>query len=289
MVSPRDRIRERPAHSYDGSKSLYAIMLAAVLLLLVAAISLGQVTTREHATRLLQAGIATLTDVDQVIAENREGLRQLAEAGEGPTVSFPGYPIPVEFRRAEALSGTNEQLRAAVLERSSTQVYEEGLGAFDQTGQQSLGTFSTQGLIRLIVGQLSQKTHDRASLASLVLGVLAGLGGLTVALKNHGYVRLRALGLSALGAAVVGVALVAATRLLATNFWPDDPFGDDLAGIVTKVMEVPLRNYTVLGAAGLVLTVAGLIFQAAAERRAWDDEESWPMQPPIYADDEADA
>ena len=289
MVSPRDRIRGRPGHEYDGSRSLYGLTLAALLIVLLAAISLQQVTSRDNARRLLQAGVATLTDVDQVIAENREGLRQLAESSRGPAVSFPGYPIGIEFTREEALRGSNEQLRATVLEHSSTSVYEGGLGAFDTTGQQSLGTFSTQGLIKLIVGQLSRKTHDRASVASVVAAALSALAALTVILKNSGFVRMRALGLSALGAAVAGVVFVFLVRLLATSLWPNDPFGDDLAEIVAKVMDVPLRNYVVLGALGLVLTVAGVVFQAVSERRAWAAaEEQWPARPGADAEDESD-
>ena len=288
MVSPRDRIRDRPGQTYDGSKSLYGLLLAALLVLLMASISAQQVTSRDNALRLLQAGIATLTDADQVIAENREGLRQLAESGSGPTVAFPGYPIPIVFTREEALRATNEQLRAAVLDRSSSLVYEKGLGAFDQTGQQSLGTFSTQGLIKLVVGQLSQETHDRASLATGVLGTLAALAALTVLLKNREFVRIRALGLSALGAAVVGAVAVFLARLLATSLWPDDPFGDDLADIVSRVMEVPLRNYAVLGALGIALTLVGVVFQAISGRTEWEPEEPWPARPSAPAEDESD-
>jgi hypothetical protein len=285
-----DRIPERPHHAYDGSKSLYSFALTLLLLLFMAAISARQVTSEAEAERLLQAGIATLTDVDVLVAENREPLRQLAENTTGPAIPFPGYPLAVSLTRQEAVSGTNAEIRSALLERSAAVVYADGLGAFDRTGEQSLGTFSTQGLLRLVVGQLSEKTHRRATIASIVLGTLAGLAALAVLAKNGGYTRLRVIGFASLGAAIPGAAIVFGVRLLAARYWSGDPFSEDLGDIVRAVVNVPLRNYLILGSLGVALAAAGIVFQAVAGRREAAEEDDiiggWTVGPAFAGDDD---
>jgi hypothetical protein len=284
-----DRIPERPHHAYDGSKSLYSFALALLLLLFMAALSATQVTAEPEAQRLLQAGIATLTDVDVLVAENREPLRQLAENTQGATVPFPGYPLAVSLTRQEALTGSNAEIRAALLERSAALVYADGLGAFDRTGEQSLGTFSTQGVMRLVVGQLSETTHRRATIASIVLGTLAGLAALGVIARNGGYARLRVIGFASLGAAIPGAAVVFAVRLLAARYWSGDPFNEDLGDIMRAVANVPLRNYLVLGGLGVALAAGGIVFQAVAGRREAEEDEiigGWTVGPAFAAEDD---
>jgi hypothetical protein len=261
--SPRDRILARQAHAGEGNTALFAVMLGVLAFLLVVALSVRQLAAPANTQRLIEAGIASITDIDAYIAENRESLREAASLGDTPGITAPGFPLKVSLTRDEALKGSNEELRSALLARSAALVYSQGVGAFDRTGSQSLSTFSAQGILKFALGQLSQDTHDRATTACIILTLLVALAAIGVVLRNEGFVRLRALGVATLGAGLLGVALTLLLRFAAGSIWSSDPFGDDLAEIVSAGFGVPLRNFAVLAGLGLTLTAGGVAFRVA--------------------------
>ena len=268
----RERLAPRAVNRDDGGRTLYGVALAAAVFFLVLSLSVRQATSEPNARRLLEAGVATLTDVDKVVAERREDLRRLASDTNQDSYPIPGYPLDVRLTRAEALQGTNVEIRDAVLSRSSAILYQRGLSAFDRTGDQSLSAFSSEGLTKYLVGQLSATTHDRATKALLVFTGLTALAAIAVVLKNEGFARVRALGISVAGGALPGAALVFAFQALVGQVWSGDPFSDDLNTIISRLLDVPLRNYLVVGGLGIALTALGLGMAALDRRFGFDPE-----------------
>lgn len=250
----------------EGAALPYVFLLSILLFLLVGALALWQVTAARPARNVIEAGIVTLTGIDKVLAENERELRDLARASDATSFAIPGYPLPVFLARDEVLQVSTPELRELVLERSSAIVYTEGLDAFDRTGDQSLSDFSSEGLLQLAVGQLTQDSHNRAGLVVSALAVLSGVAALAVVFKSRGYRRVTALGVAALPAGLIGIGVTLAATWIEGKVAGDDAFGRDLRAIADAVMDVPLRDFAILAGVGVLTIVVGLLFSFADRR-----------------------
>lgn len=278
----RDRIYGEATSSRDGRKALLTALLAVLVFLFLLAFSTRQATAEAPAQRVLESGVAATTDVDALLAEDRPALQQFAEQNTAQSIPVAGVPIEVFVTRDEALNLSPAQLRQVVLQRAAAQVYADGLKAFDRTGKQSISRFSSQGLLEFGVGQLSGDTHDRATLATILLlaALVAAAGG--VLAVNAGWQRARSLGLGVLAGSLPGVALFAIAWLLAGVVAGSDVFQADLEAIVRAVIMVPLRNYVVGTALGVVILAAAIVLarldttdEAEGEDASQQAEEYW--------------
>lgn len=251
----RDRLTHYDQGGTDFGALGFVVVLAIALFFLVLAVSVRQSTERNEALGLLEQGIATLTEIDLVLAEHRDELQQLVEATDDETVALPGYPLDARLTRDEALNSSDEELRALILGRSALLVYEEGISAFDQTGAQSLGLLSSERLLETVVGQLSETTNRRAEIASYVLLAVVTLAALAVVVRSQGLRAVRNLGIGALAAGVAGVLCVLVAQFLARRIGGNDPFVEELRAIFDDLAAVPQRNYLITAVLGAFLVV----------------------------------
>ncbi len=256
--SAHDRIYGHVAASRGGRVMLLGACLAAFLFLLVLSLSIRQATAPGPAQRVIESGIASLTDIDQLLADNRDALEQLARNSTSDAIAIPGYPLNVYLTRDEAMYLSHDELRAAILSRSSALVYTRGTGAFDTTGHQSISRFSTEGVLQRLVGQVSQRTHDRATIATIVFAIAVALAAIGVVVTNTGWARLRNLGVATLAGALPGLLLFALIRFLTGRLGGSDAFVEDLRTITQSVIGVPLRNFLIVTLLGAFLTVTGI-------------------------------
>jgi hypothetical protein len=256
----RERFYATPGAPGDGGTTLLAVFLAFVILLLTASLSVRQATEPRPAQRVLEAGIASLTDIDLLLAEHGNDLKHEAESGTAATFNLPGYPIDVFLSRDEVIQRSIPELRSLILARSAGAVYAEGLSAFDRTGHQSLSLFSAQGALDFAVGHVSRETNSAAGTASIVLALVTGALALALVMRVTGYRRFRTLGLAVVAGALPGLLLVLAVRFAANNIGHNDPFMAQLRLIVTTLLAVPMRNYLVVAVLGAVIAALAPVF-----------------------------
>lgn len=262
----RDRFYDEDPQASEGRRSFAAVLFAVSVFCLVVSLSCRQATAPAPARNMIEAGLVTLTDIDQLIADNGTSLRELAEASEEPAVQVPGYPLTIVLSRDEVLESSDAELRQLILNRSSGLIYTQGLAAFDRTGKQSVRRASVQGLLEMGVAQVSRETYDRSTfLALLSLGGAVVFGAVTGG-AAQGFGRMRAIGIAvALGAAPAALLSLAA-RLLVGAVGGDDPFISGLRDIARAALMAPLRNAAIMVAAGLVVTAAAIVL-GQLERR----------------------
>ncbi len=261
----RQRIYQSATHSHEGRRLLLSVALAFVVFLLVLALSARQVTDRRRAEQIIASGVAATTDVDRVVAEDQPLLAQVEQSSPAGGFAIPGYPLKVYVSRDEVKLAPT-QLRDVILSRSATVVYEQGLSAFDRTGNQSFSRFSTQGLIDFAGGQISDTTYTRASLAAILLSVLAALLSGAVLAAYRGWSRLRVLGIAVLAGSAPVVFLFGVAWFAAGRVGGSDPFVADLRVLARNVLSVPLRDGTIVSLAAIRLVVIG-VASGYAERR----------------------
>jgi len=173
--------------------SVGAALAVGVFALLIA-LTLAQLAESDTSHKVLRRAVASLTEVDQFLADNEQELRAGAAQAREEGVTLPDYPLQVTLTPAEAALPVGE-LRDVVLDRSATKVYEEGMSAFEAEGRGAdIGFFSAAGSVKYSLGILEDDTYD---MLRLVVGGLAGstlLLAILLVLLTRGYGRLASLG-----------------------------------------------------------------------------------------------
>lgn len=277
-VSVRDRVYGRATTSSEGRRSIAVVLLAVSVFALITSLSCRQATEPHAATNLLQAGIVTLTDIDQMLVDDGPALRESVQQSEDAIVSIPGYPLDLAFTREEILQSTDSELRELILERSAAQVYADGVDAFDRTGEQSLRRFSIQGVLELGVGQLSESNFDRATFLALVSALGCTVFGAIAAATGSGWGRMRSVGMAAAAGALPGIVIFFLLRLVVGQIGDGDPFVASYRDITNAVLGVPLRNSIIVFSAGAVVVAASIVL-ARLERMT-------SPPPAAFADDD---
>lgn len=267
------------ARAERGGASLAPGLFAIVLFLLLASLSLYEITRPDRAVTILAAGVAALTDVDRALAENLPLLRErAAAAAEGDDVEPPGFPLPAPIPREAALAADVPVLRALILQRAAASLYENGLDSLDRTGEQSADLFSLTSVMRGFARFLTGDAHGQARwLAVAALLAATPLGAATLAL-NRGFARFRVFGGAVLLAAAPGYLAARMASWLLARFASDDAFVADLQAVVQAMLAVPARNFLIAGSLGLAIAVAGWALGYAADRL-------WPEDAPAAADE----
>jgi len=237
-----------------------AAALAAALLALLAALSLLQLTAAGPAHRALRRSVASLTEIDSLLATHGPALREQAEASPDEPLSLPDYPLEVSLSPEEVRQPPAE-VRDLLLDRSAELVYEEGAGAFREEGQ-SGGTsrLSAEGAVRTGLGFLTASSHDALRVTTLALAVLCGALSGALVLLVRGYRGLTALGATVAAASLLFLLLVAVVRLglgLA-GVAADDYITTQLLHLTKDAAWLPLRDGIALSGLGLTLLGLGL-------------------------------
>ncbi|MGE3076287.1 MAG: hypothetical protein AB7N24_10435 [Dehalococcoidia bacterium] len=271
-VSVRERVYVNATSSREGRRSIAVALLTICVFVFIISLSCRQSTAPGPARNVLEAGIVTLTDIDQMLADEGDAIREAATNSETDNVTIPGYPLDVVLTRSEITNSDNDELRTLILERSSALIYAKGISAFDRTGEQSLRRLSIQGLLELSLSQVSQTTHDRAGLIAMISLLGIGACGAIVAATGTGWGRMRSLGMAAAAGAIPVVLMFMFLRLIVAQLGGDDPFVADYRHVTRAALGVPVRNGLVVFMAGVAIIAFSLILPRL-------EALLWPVRP----------
>jgi hypothetical protein len=238
-----------------------AISLTMALLALLSALSLLQLTAPGPAHRALRRAVASLTEIDSLLAAQGPALRQQASASPNEPLSLPDYPLNVRLSPQEAQQPPTE-VRDLLLDRSAERIYQEGTAAFrqgDQSGHSS--RLSVLGAVRTGLEFLTAGHHDALRWTTIALGILCGALSGALLFRTPGYGRLVALGSVVATASMLFLLLTAVVRLmLAVAGWAtDDYITVQLLDLAKGTAWLPFRNGLALGGLGLALLALGLL------------------------------
>jgi len=243
---PRERIyRDARSPASGGREVLLVFLVAAAVFFLIAALSARQVTSPSRATNILRSGIATTTEIDLLLEENLSEMKRAAASADAETWAIPGFPIDVVLSRDEVLTLDQAQVRALVLHRAGALVYDQGLEAFDITGDQSFGLLSAQWAMDMFIGQLSSSNNSRANIAVLFFGAVVMVGSVLILLFSDAFSGFKRLGAAVATGSAVGLVLTGIAWFIAGRVGGDDPFMIDLREIIRTVLSAPLRNFLI--------------------------------------------
>ncbi len=271
---PLERRRFERERSAAGRESALLFGVALATFVLIAAVSIRQATSPGNAIGVIEDGVAATTEIDLLLGEHLAALQEQAREGGEETYGLPGYPIDVFLSRDELLKLDESGVRDLMLWRSAHVVYDEGLKAFDRTGNQEVSFLSLQGQMDFVLGNLTGERHSQSGTVAVLAGLTLAAMAIGALVTAEGYGGFRKLGLAVAGGAGFGLLLSGLAWLGAGVTASGDSFTTDLRDILKTLLAMPLRNYVVALAAGLLCALlsplAGLVARFAAvtgERR----------------------
>ena len=238
-----------------------ALGLAMALLALLVALNLLQLTAPGPAHRALRRAVASLTEIDSLLAVHGAALRQQADVSPDEPLALADYPLDVPLSPGEAQRPAVE-VRDLLLDRSAERVYQEGSAAFREEGQSGdASRLSVQRAVRTGLGFLTAGNHDALRWATLALALVCGVLSGVLVLVTRGYGGLGALGGAVAVASLLFLLLAVAVRLVLSlaGWGTDDYITVQLLDLAKEAAWLPIRNGIAFSGLGLALLALGVV------------------------------
>jgi hypothetical protein len=230
----------------------------AALVALLTALSLLHLSAPGPAHRALRRSVASLTEVDSLLAVQEQPLREQAESSPAGPLALPDYPLQVALSAGES----PVEVRDVLLDRSAELLYEEGAGAFREEGQSGgISRLSVEGAVRTGLDLLTSSSRDALRLTTVALAALClALSGALVLLVR-GYRSLTALGATVAAASLLFLLLAVAVRLVLglAGWGTDDYITVQLLDLAKGAAWLPIRNGLAFSGLGVALLALGVL------------------------------
>ncbi len=247
---------------------LFALLLVASLLTMLAAYTLARVTSRDSARRILGRAIPEITDFDGSLSAHYDELQSAAASPAGASgFTLTGYPIKAVLYPKDVLNRSPSEVRQTLLTRSADAVYDRGTGAFTANGRPvKLGSFmvlSAPWAFNTALNVLNPGFHAHAlSVAKAALIAAVVLGILLLPL-SRGYNQLVMYGAALLIASLPvlvlsGIGWLTVQLAYGTSL---DPLVAGTSDLARDVCWFVVLSYLVYLALALAIVILGLLFE----------------------------
>ena len=233
----------------------------------------AQLTGRDVAHKGLTRALASITEVDALLADGRADLKAKAEETPDEELRLADYPIDVPLTSQQAQELSTPELRELLLSRSADKVYAQGVSAFREEGRgpstHDIAILSPPGAVRYTVGLLTEDTHDAMWMTTVVLTGIAAFLALLLALLSRGYGRLTSVGLATLIASLPFLLFFVTVRFILrlASESEGDYLTAQLYELGKDVAWLPIRTGIAFAVLGLVFLVMGVGFSLLEGRR----------------------
>ena len=233
----------------------------------------AQLTGRDVAHKGLTRALASITEIDAVLAEGQGNLKAKAEESPDEELRLADYPIDVPLTSQQAQELSTAELRDLLLSRSADKVYAEGVSAFREEGRgpstHDIAILSPPGAVRYTVGLLTEDTHDAMWMTTVVLTGIAAFLALLLALLSRGYGRLTSVGLATLIASLPFLLFFVTVRFILrlASESEGDYLTAQLYALGKDVAWLPIRTGIAFAGLGVVFVVLGVTFSLLNSRR----------------------
>ena len=247
------------------------LLLVSTLGVLLLSVDATQLTAEGTAHKALRRTVASLTEIDTLIAERGEMVTTSADSGGSVASLLVGFPIDVPLSEQEAQSLSTSELRDVILDRSADRLYADGFSAFREGGQGSADVqiLSPPGAVRYTAGLLTEDNHEVMRVVMAVVAGLAGLLALALVLLSRGYGRLTSLGAAALAASLPLLMLSVAVRFILrlASEEESDYLTAQLYALGRDVAWLPIRNAIAFTCLGAIFLTMGITFSLLSKKQ----------------------
>lgn len=257
----RAHLRTR-ADRITGGTGVFVLgaFFSVALFLCVLLFSFSQVTEPDRVKNYIGLGIAALTEIDQHLFNELPDLKEVVQASEDTIFLLPNFPLDISLFRNEVIISSRDEIRDLVLTRSGDLVYEEGLVAFDRTGQQDFGYFSWAFVIEQALATGSEQSHSLTFWFSLVAFAFVVLSGIGIVVSSRSYYRFQNLGVAALFSSIPALIVLGLITFLVRSFVDNDLFAQDMLAIFENIIGIFQRNFLIIAVFGCCSLLMSWIF-----------------------------
>ena len=233
----------------------------------------AQLTGRDVAHKGLTRALASITEIDALLADGQGDLKAKAAESPDEELRLADYPIDVPLTSQQAQELSTPELRELLLSRSADKVYAEGVSAFREEGRgpstHDIAILSPPGAVRYTVGLLTEDTHDAMRMTTVVLTGIAAFLALLLALLSRGYGRLTSVGIATLIASLPFLLVFVTVRFILrlASESEGDYLTAQLYALGKDVAWLPIRTGIAFAGLGVVFVVLGVTFSLLEGRR----------------------
>ncbi len=229
------------------------LFLAAFFLTLTA----FQLTSNDTGQDILRRSVAISTDIDAVLPGIEADLDAVTAEGDSPTVTVPGFPIPVELTREEAATLRGAVLRDRILDEAAQRLYDDGGSAWaagDIEAKRDVERVSTAGAIDYGLGFIRESTNTVLLIVAILLAIIVvGITGVLLVILPWDMRILIAGGVTVFAALPSLAGAVALRFVFRTADGEGDLFVEGMLDLGVDAMWVPIRGFLVLSVLGIAL------------------------------------
>jgi hypothetical protein len=252
------------------SKWAIGLLLVSTLGFLLLTIDATQLTAEGTAHKALRRTVASLTEIDTLIADRGEMVTTSPDSGGSVTSLLVGFPIDVPLSSQEAQNLSTPELRDVVLDRSADRLYADGFSAFREGGQGSADVqiLSPPGAVRYTAGLLTEGNHEVMRIVMAAVAGLAAVLALALVLLSRGYGRLTSLGTAVLAASLPLLVLSVAVRFILrlASEEESDYLTAQLYALGRDVAWLPIRNAIAFTCLGTIFITMGVAFSILSKK-----------------------
>jgi hypothetical protein len=246
-------------------------LLVSTLGVLLLSVDATQLTAKGTAHKALRRTVASLTEIDALIANRSDMVTTSTDGGGSAASLLTGFPIDIPLSTQEAQSLSTAELRDVILDRSADRLYADGFSAFREGGQSAadVQVLSPPGAVRYTAGLLTSDNHNLMRIVMIAVAGLAGILALALLLLSRGYGRLTSLGVAVLAASLPLLLLSVAVRFILrlASEEESDYLTAQLYALGRDVAWLPLRNAIAFACLGVVFLTMGIAFSLLSRRR----------------------
>jgi len=239
-----------------------AVALFLAMLALLAVVQLFQITSEKPAKDALRQSTVALSEIDLLLAIDYDALRATAESSApNEALTLRDYPIEITFTREDVLGGTQDDLRALILDRSADALYADGTAVLrDDAGVLDTGRFTAAGSVDSALTLLRDDAHDIFGILTFLLAVICAVLVIVLALmwRSIGWLMVAGASLFVASLLLLGAAGVVWLYMNASSDGGEF-LRRELLDVGATLALIPLRNGLASAALGIVMMLAGAV------------------------------
>lgn len=260
---PIDDARRSPRGHDGAGETPVALIFALTLVFFLFALGASQVTERSRAIVIVRAAVASLTDIDILIADNGDLVRDAAAEDPGGTMELTGYPIEITLSNAAVIDADDAELRAMILGLAAEKVYDEGPDAFAE-GEQDIGFLTAENFLRFMLNQLTGGFHTFVTYAAVALGGIASLLAAHVVRKETGHRKFTVVGIFTASAGLITLLVTFVAGFVVGQFGGSDEFSRELRDLALTMPRIWRIDAFIVIVAGIAIALVGIAYRALA-------------------------
>ena len=251
----------------EDIKWVFGVLATVFLLAALMFAGLYRMSAFGNARKIAKPVLDNVTEIDSIVSENYQEIRNKAKRDEDVEIVIPGLEINVAIEGSQILETDLRGLQDEVMARTLKYVYAKGYkGGLLLEDPAGIGELRGKALLEIIIGVFSKSAHNMLLWPLAITGALAFAFGILLLLFARGWGKAAAVGLVLI---CVGLPFSFFIRFANEFLWKGDQGGykQGVQQVLSGAGTMWVIYFDVALAVGAVLLLVGVIGGLVSRRR----------------------